>query len=327
VDYTEALIVAARVAGILLGAFILERLLRRSIRHLVQRLIDDRIAREAAREQQAGASDASGAPPRLSMVHLRRLAERSERARQRVGTLGAVLGNVASIVIFTLAILLVLGELDISLGPLIAGAGIAGVALGFGAQSLVRDFLSGIFIVMEDQYGVGDIVDVGSASGVVEEVTLRVTRVRDVQGTLWHVPNGEIRRVGNMSQLWARVILDAEVAYDTDIAEASKVIKEVADGLWREALPTAPILEEPELWGIEDFGVKGISIRLAVKTEPGSQWAISRELRARLKRAFDERGIQIPFFQGTGWPPGHAEGGGVAEGGGREAEGGRAPRS
>jgi small conductance mechanosensitive channel len=327
VDYTEALIVAARVAGILLVAFVLERLLRRSIRHLVQRLIDDRVAREAAREPQAGAPDPSGAPQRLSVLRLRRLAERSERARQRVGTLGAVLGNVASIVIFTLAILLVLGELDISLGPLIAGAGIAGVALGFGAQSLVRDFLSGIFIVMEDQYGVGDIVDVGAASGVVEEVTLRVTRVRDVQGTLWHVPNGEIRRVGNMSQLWARVILDAEVSYDTDITEASKVIKEVADGLWRDALPTAPILEEPELWGIEDFGVKGISIRLAVKTEPGSQWAISRELRARLKRAFDERGIQIPFFQGTGWPPGHAEGGAGAAGTSAEGEGGRAPRS
>lgn len=308
-NVSDVLIVVARVGGILVVAFILDLLLRRSISRLVQRLVDDRVAREAAREQGEGAPVPSGVRQHLAVLNLRRRAERSERARQRVGTLGAVLRNVASIVIFTLAVLMVLGELDISLGPLIAGAGIAGVALGFGAQSLVRDFLSGIFIVMEDQYGVGDIVDVGEASGVVEEVTLRVTRLRDVQGTLWHVPNGEIRRVGNMSQLWARVILDAEVAYDTDIAEASKVIKEVADGLWREALTTAPILEEPELWGIEEFGLKGISIRLAVKTEPGSQWAISRELRARLKRAFDERGIQIPFFQGTAWPSGQAEGG------------------
>ncbi len=219
-----------------------------------------------------------------------------------------MLRSVASITIYTVAIIMVLGEFDVSLGPLLAGAGIAGVALGFGAQSLVRDFLSGIFILIEDQYGVGDIVDLGEATGTVEEVTLRVTRVRDVRGTLWHVPNGEIRRVGNQSQLWARVILDVAVAYDTDITAASAVIKEVADALWREGLATAPILEEPEIWGVENFGPDAIVLRLAAKTEPGSQWALSRELRLRLKRAFDDRGIEIPFPQRTVWLRGEGEG-------------------
>jgi moderate conductance mechanosensitive channel len=161
---------------------------------------------------------------------------------------------------------------------------------------------------------------VGEANGVVEEVTLRVTRLRDVNGTLWHVPNGEIRRVANMSQLWARVIIDAEVSYESDLAEASKAIKEVADSLWREEATDLPILEEPEVWGIEDFGPRGVSIRLAVKTEPGSQWAVSRELRARIKRAFDERGIEIPFIRPGALLPDQGPSAGPAgeENGGRQ---------
>ena len=318
-DVSEVLIVAARVGGILVGAFILERLVRYSISRFVKRLIADQEARDAAREQQEETLEAGAAQKYLAPLRLRHRAERSERVTQRAGALGAALRSVASIAIYTVAIIMVLGEFDVSLGPLLAGAGIAGVALGFGAQSLVRDFLSGIFILIEDQYGVGDIVDLGEATGTVEEVTLRVTRVRDVRGTLWHVPNGEIRRVGNQSQLWARVILDVEVAYDTDVADASAVIKEVADALWREGLATAPILEEPEIWGVENFGPDAITLRLAAKTEPGSQWALSRELRVRLKRAFDEHGIEIPFPQRTVWL--HGDGEGALQGGAEEAGG------
>ena len=320
-DVTDALIVAARVGGILIGAFILERIVRYSISRFVKRLIADQEARDAAREQEEEGLAAGAAQKYLAPLRLRHKAERSQRVTQRAGALGAALRSVASITIYTIAIIMVLGEFDVSLGPLLAGAGIAGVALGFGAQSLVRDFLSGIFILIEDQYGVGDIVDLGEATGTVEEVTLRVTRVRDVRGTLWHVPNGEIRRVGNQSQLWARVILDVEVAYDTDVADASAVIKEVADALWREGLPTAPILEEPEIWGVENFGPDAITLRLAAKTEPGSQWALSRELRVRLKRAFDEHGIEIPFPQRTVWLHGDGEGTGR---GGAEGAGGAA---
>ncbi len=306
-NVSDVLIVAGKVAGILVVAFLLDRVARRGISRLVERLVRDRGTREAEREREAAALGAGGALQRLSAVRLRG-AERNARAEQRAGALGAVLRSVASIVIFTVAFIMVLAEFDVSLGPLLAGAGIVGVALGFGAQSLVRDFLSGIFIVVEDQYGVGDIVDLGEASGTVEEVTLRVTRVRDVEGTLWHVPNGEIRRVGNKSQLWARVILDVEVAYDTDIARASAVVKEVADGVWREGLEATPVLEEPEVWGVESFGPDAIVLRLAVKTEPGSQWVLARELRARLKRAFDVQGIEIPFPQRTVWLRGEGEG-------------------
>jgi len=319
VDVSDALIVVARVGGILVGAFILERLVRYSISRFVRRLIADQEARAAAREQQEETLEVGAARQYLASLRLRHRAERSERLMQRAGALGAALRSVASIAIYTVAIIMVLGEFEVSLGPLLAGAGIAGVALGFGAQSLVRDFLSGIFILIEDQYGVGDIVDLGEAVGTVEEVTLRVTRVRDVRGTLWHVPNGEIRRVGNQSQLWARVILDVEVAYDTEIAKASAVIKQVADELWREGVATAPILEEPEIWGLENFGADAIVLRLAAKTEPGSQWALSRELRARLKRAFDEHGIEIPFPQRTVWL--HGEGEGVSQGGAAAGDG------
>ena len=229
------------------------------------------------------------------------LRESSERSTRRTRTVGNVVGNLASILVYLIGIGMALAEFGVNLGPLIAGAGIVGVALGFGAQSLVKDFLSGIFMFIEDQYGVGDIIDVGEASGVVEVVNLRTTRIRDVEGTLWHVPNGEIRRVANKSQEWARTVLDIEVAYDTDIVQAMEVIKRVADDVWEEAPDQATILEEPELWGVEAFGESAIAIRLAMKVEPSEQWATARVIRARIKEAFDAEGIQIPFPQHTVW--------------------------
>jgi small conductance mechanosensitive channel len=201
-------------------------------------------------------------------------------------------------VILATAALMCLGEVGIDLGPLIAGAGVLGVAIGFGSQSLVRDFLSGAFILVEDQFGVGDIVDVGEASGTVEAVSLRTTRLRAIDGTVWHVPNGEIRRVGNMSQHWSRALLDIEVAYDTVVEHARSVIKRVADSVWAE---DDGVLEEPELWGVEQLGANGVMLRLVVKTTPSQPWRVSRELRERIKVAFDEEGIEIPFPQQTVW--------------------------
>lgn len=200
--------------------------------------------------------------------------------------------------IWATAALMCLGEVGIDVGPLIAGAGVLGVAIGFGSQSLVRDFLSGAFILVEDQFGVGDIVDVGEASGTVEAVSLRTTRLRAIDGTVWHVPNGEIRRVGNMSQHWSRALLDIEVAYDTVVKHARSVIKRVADSVWAE---DDGVLEEPELWGVEQLGANGVMLRLVVKTTPSQQWRVSRELRERIKVAFDEEGIEIPFPQQTVW--------------------------
>jgi small-conductance mechanosensitive channel len=225
----------------------------------------------------------------------------SLRSTARAQTLALVLRSIASALIWAIAVTMILAELGVNLGPLIAGAGIAGVAIGFGAQSLVKDFLSGIFMLVEDQYGVGDIIDAGEASGTVEAVTLRTTRLRDVNGTVWHIPNGTIERVGNMSQQWARALLDVEVAPGTDVDRAQAVIKEVADGLWHDPEWNGRVLEEPEVWGVERLGPDAIVIRLVVKTRPNQQFGVMRELRRRLADAFVDEDIDMPLPMRSAW--------------------------
>jgi small conductance mechanosensitive channel len=221
----------------------------------------------------------------------------SMRVRQRAETIGLVLRSVARIVIAVLAVSTILGELGVALGPLIAGAGIAGVAFGFGAQSLVKDFLSGMFMLIEDQFGVGDVIDAGDAVGTVEAVSLRTTRIRSVDGTLWHVPNGTIARVGNKSQEWSRALLDVEVAYGVDLERAQEVIKAAADSIWKDDLWSTSVIEEPEVWGVEKLGTTGVAIRLVVKTKPADQWKVLRALRQRITQAFAEAGIATPTAQ------------------------------
>lgn len=282
-------------------AIILNHLARRAIARGEDRMVRDR--EERLQERQAEEVE-DGRFEELALRARQKaseLAQATDQAKQRARTLGSVLRSVASVVIFTFAILMSLSEFNINLGPLIAGAGIAGVALGFGAQSIVKDFLSGFFMLVEDQYAVGDIIDFGEAAGVVEAISLRTTQVRDVNGTLWYVPNGEIRRVANKSQQWARAVLDIEVAYNTDIEKASRVIKEAADTVWHEHVPKATIIEEPEIWGVEMFGESSIAIRLVCKVEPGEQWMTSRLVRRRVKEAFDREGIEIPFPQRVIW--------------------------
>ncbi len=271
--------------AILVAAFVLNRLVSRAIRRALRTL------------------NSGAVHERLGMLRRRRpgaLLEPSEvslRAEQRMNALTSVLRSVAAAVIFTIAGFLVVAEFGVNLAPLLAGAGIVGVALGFGAQSLVKDFLSGMFILVEDQFGVGDIVDLDQqTSGAVEAVSLRTTRLRAVDGTVWHVPNGDIRRVGNKSQHWSRALLDIEVAYETDIEQAKGVIKRVADTLWHER---DDILEEPEVWGVERLGPSSVVIRLVVKTRPADQYDVSRQLRQRLKETFDAEGIEIPVAQQT----------------------------
>ena len=289
-----------KVLLIIVLAWVVRRFAHRAIDGLVERLVSDRAEDEAALVAEAQGTTERWTREVLSSK-IAELHDRSERSRQRARTLGVLFKSAATAVIFTLAALMLLGEFNINLGPLIASAGIIGIAVGFGAQTLVKDLLSGVFMLIEDQYGVGDIVDVGEATGTVESVGLRTTRLRDVEGTLWHVPNGEIRRVGNMSQLWARTILDVEVAYDTNLDEAMEVIKRVADSLWEEQLEEATVLEEPSIWGVQSFGADSIAIRLAFRTDPAEQWAAGRIIRKRLKEAFDEANIEIPFPQRTVW--------------------------
>ena len=286
-----------KVLAVLLGAYLLNRLVKRLIDRAVQRMVRDREEKLREREIDEVQDGRFALFQHKAIVKARQLAQMSERSKERARTLGTLLRSLATAVIFGTALMISLAELDISVGPLIASAGVVGVALGFGAQTIVRDFLAGMFMLVEDQYVVGDFVDLGEASGVVEEVSLRTTRIRDIRGAVWYFPNGEIRRVVNQSHKWARSVLDIEVSYDTDIDRAAEVIDEVADSLWREQPEEATILEKPEIWGVERLGDSSIAIRLVVKTEPGEQWATSRELRGRIKKRFDQEGIVIPYPQ------------------------------
>ncbi|SKB08498.1 mechanosensitive ion channel family protein [Aeromicrobium choanae] len=218
----------------------------------------------------------------------------SERRRQRAETMGSLLRSIASGVIWSIAFVMVLGVFGLPIAPLLTGAGVAGVALGFGAQTLVKDFLSGIFMILEDQYGVGDAVDVGEAVGTVEAVGLRVTRLRDVNGTVWYVRNGEILRVGNHSQEWARTVLDVTVAYDSDLELVQRILREEAHALSTDSTLAAVIIEEPEVWGVERFDKDGAVVRTVLKTAPLHQADVGRALRSRVLRRFDEAGVRIP---------------------------------
>jgi len=225
----------------------------------------------------------------------------ASRRVQRAETMGSLLKSIVSAVILTIFAITVIAELGFAVGPLIASAGIVGIALGFGAQSLVSDFLSGIFMIFEDQYGVGDVVDLGEAIGTVEAVGLRVTRLRDVNGTVWYVRNGEIIRVGNQSQNWARTVLDVPVGYSEDLTRVKNVLQEVADTMWEDEEFRSQIIEKPEVWGVQDLGPDAVVVRVTLKTAPLEQWAVARELRQRVKARFDYEGIEIPLPQRVIW--------------------------
>lgn len=290
-EVADAFHTPANVVLILLVAFVVNMFLRFLIKRFTKRLASESGTRAISRFRRTTGMSRLDDTGKLPAV----------RASQRAKAIGSALRSVSTFVVWTVAALLVLGEIGLDLGPLIAGAGVAGVALGFGAQNIVKDFLAGLFIVVEDQIGVGDIVDLGPATGTVEAVTLRMIRIRDVEGVVWFVPNGEIQRVGNMSQEWSRALLDIAVAYDTPVDEASDVIKRVADEVWRDPAWSSRVLAEPEIWGVEQFGADAILIRLVMKTAPLEQWGVKREVRRRLKHAFDEAGIVIPFPQRTVW--------------------------
>jgi small conductance mechanosensitive channel len=218
----------------------------------------------------------------------------TERRTQRAAAIGSVLRSFASIVVLGIAVVLVLGELGINLAPIVASAGVVGVALGFGAQNLIKDFIAGIGIILEDQYGVGDVVDLGEAIGTVEGVGLRITRLRDVNGVVWYVRNGEVLRVGNKSQGFAQVVIDMPVAHDTDLEHARTAMQEVADGMYAEEQWAAVLLAEPESLGVEQITAEGVVLRLVVRTTNAEQWRVGRELRMRLKERFVAEGVRTP---------------------------------
>lgn len=220
----------------------------------------------------------------------------SVRTDARLETLTAVFRSIGTALVWFVALFFVLEILGISLGPLLATAGIVGVALGFGTQTMVRDFISGFFIVAEDQFGVGDTIDVGGgAKGVVERVTLRATHIRDAEGTMWHVANGQIVKVANKSQEWARALIDVVLPYDADISAVSDVMQEVADAIQNDPAWSDKIMERAEIWGIQEFDSDGVHVRMVIKTEPAAQFGVLRELRAQLKTTFDQRSIPFAY--------------------------------
>ncbi len=229
-----------------------------------------------------------------------------ERRQQRAQTMGSILKSISGGLIIAIVIVMVLDQVGVNIAPIIASAGIVGIALGFGAQNLVKDFLSGIFMILEDQYGVGDSVDLGEAIGTVEAVGLRVTRLRDVDGTVWYVRNGEILRVGNQSQNWARTVLDITVAYESDLDQVQQLLKEEATAMYEDEQYHEVIIEEPEVWGVERFDKDGAVVRVVLKTAPLQQWPVARALRQRIKARFDAAGIRIPTSFIPGQPPGEA---------------------
>ncbi|HEX2192109.1 MAG TPA: mechanosensitive ion channel family protein [Acidimicrobiales bacterium] len=225
-----------------------------------------------------------------SLVARSRL-EPTPRSTSRAKTLAGVAASVVRIVVFATAILMILETVGVNLGPLLAGASIVGVALGFGAQSLVRDFLSGFFILAEDQYGVGDTVTVAEVLGTVEEVSLRTTRLRGMDGTVWYVPNGEIRKVGNSAKDWSRAIVDVLVPAEADINAATAAIGEELRAIPPDAEWAEAVLEAPEVLGVEAMGPDGWTVRVAARTTPDARARVVRELRTRIASRLQNEGV------------------------------------
>ncbi|RBM18067.1 mechanosensitive ion channel family protein [Streptomyces sp. PT12] len=269
-----------RITLIVVVALLLRLALRRSIGRLTARL-----NREDGNRRRSSAMGGLLVNP--------------ERRRQRSETIGSVLKSTASVLVLGTAALMVLSELGVQLGPLMASAGVAGVALGFGARSVVADVLAGLFMLLEDQYGVGDTIDVGEATGTVLEIGLRVTTLRGASGETWYVRNGEITRVGNLSQGWATATVDVPVAADADLERVRRVLAEAGAGMAADA-PWKELLREPvEVLGVEEVTADSITLRVTGKTAPGKAPEVERELRWRIKRALGAAGIERAGEPGT----------------------------
>ncbi|MFE1663541.1 mechanosensitive ion channel domain-containing protein [Microbacterium sp. P02] len=270
---------ALMVAGIVVGALVLSWLLKLVIRRVVSRIVNGAKGKANVDDTQA----------------LERSPLASVRLVQRTRTLGSILQNIVNVTIVIIALILIVNAIDSGiLGSFALLTAAIGAGLGFGAQNIVKDVLNGIFIVAEDQVGIGDVVDLGLATGIVEFVSVRVTHVRDVNGTLWYVRNGEITRIGNMSQGWARVIIDLAVPYDAQIDEVEDALLETSRTLAKDPKWRTRIIDKPEVWGLESVSGDALVIRLVMKTRSNAKDDVARELRMRIKHAMDELGLRLP---------------------------------
>lgn len=277
-SWTPALTLAGRLAVILILAWVAFRVLR---------VVLHRIEKSA---EEAGAETISA-------------------REQRIATLVSLIRSVGVVVIVVICLFMVLTTLGVQIGPLLAGAGVVGLAISFGAQSLVRDVISGLFFLFENQFGVGDVIRIGDVAGKVEKVTLRIVVMRDLHGVVHIVPNGEIKRVSNLTRAFSRAVVEIGVAYKEDADRVMAVMREICAELYADPAWSPLLIEEPVVPGIESFGDSSVNIRLMATTLPLKQWDVARELRLRLKRRFDAEGIEIPYphrtlFWGNGEKPG-----------------------
>ena len=219
----------------------------------------------------------------------------TNQREQRAVTLAGIFKGVFKIVIVLVAGLTILGILGINTAPLIAGAGVAGLAISFGAQNLIRDFISGFFILLENQYKVGDVIRAAGVSGQVEDMNLRITVLRDMEGVAHFIPNGEIKVVSNLAKEWSRAVVNVGVAYKEDLDRVVSILNRVGQELSQDAVFGLGILEPPQVLGVENFGDSQVTLRIVTKTRPLKQWETARELRKRIKGAFDREGIEMPF--------------------------------
>lgn len=266
---------------VIVGAFIAFRV----VRTIIGRVVGGVVSGVKRRADAADTEALSNSP--LAQV----------RVVQRTRAIGSVLNTMLAWVIAALALILILSILGVNAASLVAMASFLGAAAGIGAQGVIKDFLNGLFMVFEDQVGIGDVVDLGAASGVVESVGIRVTQVRDVEGTLWYVRNGEILRVGNRSQGWARVIVDQAVPYDADVDLVEQRLLDVATAMSEEPAWTGRIIDKPETWGIESVSPDAVVLRLVVRTRANAREDVARELRRRVKAGLDELGLDLPSVQ------------------------------
>lgn len=273
------------------------------VRYLLHRMIDRATTGRAKKSVSGELEGQAKKPPLLRYLRDRASATANnmrvaERRQQRAETIGSVLKSTVSIVLLVWVVLAILSVLGVNIAPFIASAGVVGLAIGFGAQNLVRDFVSGVFMLLEDQYGVGDNVDLGDVSGEVQSVGLRITTVRDIDGTLWYVRNGEIARVGNMSQDYAVARIEVPVALTADLDRAEKVAIDAAHEVIADPSMAGKILGEPEMLGVQDLSPDLVTLRMTVKTRPNAQWSVQRRLRGEIVRAYDEHDIDLPYPQG-----------------------------
>ncbi len=271
------------------------------IRIILVRILDRIVKRMSAqgRRERLGETRRAERTQELSEVLM------SQRRSQRAEAIGTLLRSIITATVVIIALLLILPILGIDIAPLLASAGVLGVALGFGAQSLVKDYLSGIFLVFEDQYGVGDLVDLGEAVGVVEDITLRVTRLRDLSGVVWYVRNGEILRVANQSQGWTLAAIDIPVAYDENLDVVREAVQTVAEDMYADPQFDEMLLGKPSYAGVESVSGEAVFIKVLAKAAPEKQIPLTRAIRARIKEEFDRRGVRVPVVARP-FPPGAA---------------------